>query len=78
MLENLACKKDKGKLPWIPRFAWKATTDQVWALGDCASIKTAGGKYGAADGAACHPRGGDRGRQHRGVNPRRAEKRLRV
>jgi NADH dehydrogenase len=43
VLERLACKKDKGKLLVDSALCLEDYRDQVWALGDCALIKTAGG-----------------------------------
>jgi NADH dehydrogenase len=44
VLEKLACKKDKGKLAVDTGLALEGYANQVWALGDCAAVKTAGGK----------------------------------
>ncbi len=43
VLERLVCKKDKGRLLVDSALCLEGFPDQVWALGDCASIKTAGG-----------------------------------
>jgi NADH:quinone reductase (non-electrogenic) len=44
VLEKLACKKEKGKLAVDTGLALEGYAGQVWALGDCAAVKTAGGK----------------------------------
>jgi NADH dehydrogenase len=44
VLEKLTCKKDKGKLAVDTGLALDGYTGQVWALGDCAAVKTASGK----------------------------------
>ncbi len=43
VLDRLQCGKDKGKLLVDSALCLLDYPDQVWALGDCASIKTAGG-----------------------------------
>jgi NADH dehydrogenase len=44
VLEKLACKKEKGKLAVDTGLALEGYQGQVWALGDCAGVKTASGK----------------------------------
>jgi len=44
VLEKLACKKDKGKLAVDTGLALDGYVGQVWALGDCAAVKTASGQ----------------------------------
>src|SRR5689334_22385047 len=44
VLDRLACKKEKGKLAVNTGLALEGYEGQVWALGDCAAVKTAGGK----------------------------------
>ena len=44
VLDRLACKKEKGKLAVDTGLALEGYGGQVWALGDCAAVKTAGGK----------------------------------
>jgi NADH dehydrogenase len=44
VLDRLACKKDKGKLVVDAGLGLDGYKDQVWALGDCAAVKTASGK----------------------------------
>src|SRR4051794_7566493 len=43
VLEHLACTKEKGKLLVDGSLCLEGYTNEVWALGDCASIETAGG-----------------------------------
>ena len=44
VLDRLTCKKEKGKLAVDTGLAVEGYEGQVWALGDCAAVKTAGGK----------------------------------
>jgi NADH dehydrogenase len=45
VLDRLSCKKDKGKLAVDTGLALEGYEGQVWALGDCAAVKTASGKF---------------------------------
>ena len=44
VLDRLACKKDKGKLVVDTGLGLEGYEGRVWALGDCAAVKTASGK----------------------------------
>ncbi|HEX4594928.1 MAG TPA: hypothetical protein VH157_11670, partial [Bryobacteraceae bacterium] len=44
VLAKLDCPKDKGKLPVNASLQLQSFEGEVWALGDCAAIKTASGK----------------------------------
>jgi NADH dehydrogenase len=44
VLDRMTCAKDKGKLKVDTRLRLAGHEGTVWALGDCAAVKTAGGK----------------------------------
>jgi NADH dehydrogenase len=44
VLDRLSCKKDKGRLAVDTGLSLEGYPGQVWALGDCAAVKTVGGK----------------------------------
>jgi NADH dehydrogenase len=44
VLERLPCKKDKGKIAVDTGLAVEGYAGQVWALGDCAAVKTVSGR----------------------------------
>jgi NADH dehydrogenase len=44
VLDKLTCKKEKGKLAVDTGLALEGYPSQVWALGDCAAVKTVSGR----------------------------------
>src|ERR1700730_15637101 len=78
IVQNLDCPKERGKLLVNRGLELKDHEGKVWALGDCAAIKTNGRCNGASYRPACHSRGHYRRHQYCGCRAGRQTREIRV
>ena len=78
VIQKLKCAKEKGKLLTNTGLELKDYEGQVWALGDCAAVKTVSGAEAPAHRAARDSRSHHRRHQYRLCHSRRPARAIRV